>query len=254
MSSKPVTAERLELNDGFYIAHIVEHSGKRACDCWILHHPDGREIGGPWSQGLAEKFAAAMNAARAPVDGTNLREALEDVMRSHSSAVDFIKKLPADCMGTAGGESGPEGEPGWNIVDEFLHYAKEAQEKAVAALSQPPAGVGALPDGALEKLGDARASAFEALGKNDNALEVNDALDSIQAVIQALAAHPAPVQGWRPDTVRLIDEWLDTETMKLRAGELTAGEVRAVKAVLNSIKASLTPPPAKDTEASHAIS
>ena len=37
----------------------------------------------------------------------------------------------------------------------------------------------------------------------------------------------------------IIEPWTNSQTMKLRAGELTAGEVRAVKAVLNSILSSL---------------
>ena len=51
--------------------------------------------------------------------------------------------------------------------------------------------------------------------------------------------------GWVPRTklvesaVNLVDEWLDTPTMKLRAGEMTAQESRTVKAVLTALRKSI---------------
>lgn len=44
-------------------------------------------------------------------------------------------------------------------------------------------------------------------------------------------------------------EWLDTETMKLRAGEMTAQEVRTVKAVIGSLVLSLSAIPYQPPEA-----
>lgn len=51
--------------------------------------------------------------------------------------------------------------------------------------------------------------------------------------------------GWTPTTklvesaVKLVDEWLDTPMMKLRAGEMTAQESRTVKAVLSALRKSI---------------
>ena len=43
------------------------------------------------------------------------------------------------------------------------------------------------------------------------------------------------VEVERERAADLAEQWLDTETMKLRAGEMTAQEVRTVKAVVTAI-------------------
>jgi hypothetical protein len=47
----------------------------------------------------------------------------------------------------------------------------------------------------------------------------------------------AAVRAERERCAKIADQWLDSPTMRLRAGKMTAQEIRSVKAVVTSIAA-----------------